>query len=114
MYFKKAFPTNDCEVVQGVRTDSKKLSLRKEHVSPAHWRLQAQILHCAGGQLILWLNIYFPRYPRLQNCYTAIILVVFTEIEKLLNSCGLHDCCLGIDLNCDIKRDNGFTRAVPK
>ena len=129
MYFKKAFPTSDSYVVQGVRKDgqdsgramgglaqlaSKNLSVRKERVSTAHWRLQAQILHCAGGQRILWLNVYFPTDPRLQNYDESMLLEVFTEIEKLLDSCEYDDCCLGGDLNCDIRRDKGFTRAVTR
>ena len=79
-FFKKSFPKCDSYVVPGVRSvgqdsgramggvaqlSTKNLSLRKERVTTSQWRLQAQILHCSGGQRILWINAYFPTDPRL-------------------------------------------------
>ena len=91
---------------------AKDLSMRMEHVNTSHWRLQ--ILHCAGGQRILWLNAYFPTDPRVQNYDNSELLQVLNEIEKVMENCDYDDCCLGGDLNTDVRRDNGFIRAVTR
>ena len=123
------FPNSDNYIVPGVRSEgkdtgrakgglaqlaAKNLSLRKERVTTSQWRLQAQILHCAGGQRILWLNAYFPTDPRVQNYNEPELFEVLNEIEKLLENCEYDDCCLGGDLNTDVRRDTGFVRAVTR
>ena len=128
-YFRKSFPNSDSYVVAGERVtgqdsgrakgglaqlSAKSLSVRRERVITSNWRLQAQILHCAGGQKILWLNVYFPTDPRVQNYDEYELLEVLTEIEKLLNDYEYDDCCVGGDLNCDIRRNTGFVRAVTR
>ena len=37
---------------------------------------------------------------------------VLTEIEKLFESCEYDDCCIGGDLNTDIRRDKVTVRAI--
>ena len=127
--FKKMFPNSDNYIVPGVRSEgqdtgrakgglaqlaAKNLSVRKERVTTSHRRLQAQILHCAGGQRILWLNAYFPTDPRVQNYNEPELFEVLNEIEKLLENCEYDDCCIGGDLNTDVRRDTGFVRAVTR
>ena len=129
MHFKKNFADSDSYVVPGVRSEgqdsgramgglaqlsAKDLSMRKERVTTSHWRLQAQILHCAGGQRILWLNAYFPTDPRVQNYDDSELLQVLNEIEKVMENCDYDDCCLGGDLKIYVRRDNGFVRAVTR
>ena len=128
-HFKKMFPNSDSYIVPGVRSEGqdsgrakgglaqlsvKDLGVRKERVITSSWRLQAQILHCDGGQRILWFNVYFPTDPRVQNYDESELLPVLNEIEKILESCEYDDCCVGGDLNTDVRRDTGFVRAVTR
>ena len=123
------FPNSDNYIVPGVRSEgkdtgrakgglaqlaAKNLSLRKERVTTSHRRLQAQILHCAGGQRILWLNVYFPTDQRVQNYNEPELLEVLNEIEKVLENCEYDDCCIGGDLKTDSGMDTGFVRAVSR
>ena len=127
--FKSQFPKCDSYVTPGVRSEgqdsgrakgglaqlsAKALGVRKERVSTTHWRLQAQILHCAEGYRILWINAYFPTDPQLQNYDESELLEVLVEVERLLDSGGYDDCCLGGDLNFDQRRNTGFVRSVSR
>ena len=40
------------------------------------------------------------------------LVEVLTEIEKLFESCEYDDCCIGGDLNTDIRRDKVTVRAI--
>ena len=91
------FPNNDSYVVPGERfvgkdsgramgglsqLSAKNLSVRKEHVTTSQWRIQAQILHCAGGQRILWMNAYFTTDPRVRN-YDDSTWLVFLNLHPI-------------------------------
>ena len=105
--FKSDFPKCDSYVTPGVRSEgqesgrakgglaqlsAKAIGVRKERVCTTHWRLQAQILHCAGGHRLLWINAYFPTDPQLQSYDESELLEVLTEIERVMDSADYDDC----------------------
>ena len=125
-YFKQNFKNFDNYVTTAVRGNSthagrpkgglaqfvnKYYDIKKEKVPCKSWRIQAQILHIDNYR-ILWMNVYMPTDPQLQQIDETEIYETLYEIENILSDCVYHDVILGGDWNFDQKRNTGYCRIV--
>ena len=99
-YFKQNFKNFDNFVTAAVRENStragrpkggvaqfvnKDYDIKKEKLPCKSWRLQAQILHI-GNYRILWMNVYMPTDPQLQQIDETEIYETLYEIETSANA----------------------------
>ena len=123
-YFKKHFKMFDPFVTPAVRESSShagrpkgglaqlirnSINIKKENVVCKSWRIQAQILHIKEYK-ILWMNVYMPTDPQLQQIDKSEILETLNEIELILSTSVFNDVLLGGDWNYDHRRNTRFCR----
>ena len=99
-FFKKHFGNVDPFVVPAVRDNCshagrprgglaqlvrKNIAVRKENIPSNSWRIQAQILHFDYYK-ILWLNVYMPTDPQLQQIDETVIHEVLGEIDPIMSA----------------------------
>ena len=127
-YFKKNFPQFDSYVQPAIRENidnggrpkgglgmfvNKECSnLRKERILCKSWRVQAQIIHVNNNYKLLWMNMYFPTDPQLQQIEESELLETLADIENVIMTTSYHDALIGGDWNWDSSRNTRFVRLV--
>ena len=87
------------------------LAVPRARVAAGSPRIQAQKIRFPNCQ-ILWINTYFPCDPQLQDFDTTELIETLAELEAMMTSNSDCDIIWSGDLNCDMKRNNLFTRTV--
>ena len=87
------------------------LAVPRARVAAGSPRIQAQKLKFPNCN-VLWINTYFPCDPQLQDYDATELIQTLAEIERIVTASSDCETILSGDLNCDMKRDNLFTRTV--
>ena len=87
------------------------LAVPRARVAAGSPRIQAQKLKFPTCQ-ILWINTYFPCDPQLQEYDATELIQTLAEVERIVTASSDCEIIWSGDINCDMKRDNHFTRTV--
>ena len=112
-YFVDQFPGHSSFVVPGYREigqdcgrpkggiamlSNKLKNVGKQRIKTESFRIQAQVLSLPRTKL-LWINCYMPTDPQTIQYDSQELLIVLSEIEKILDSADYDDVALMGDLN---------------
>ena len=125
-YFCKKFPSFNPYVIPGHRPDNqdsgrpraglaqlvrKGLGVRRDRLSTANFRIQAQILNFPSCQ-VLWLNSYLPNDPHTVEFDDSDLNEVLNEIVKIIDKAQCANIVWNGDLNWDPSRNSGFSQVM--
>ena len=125
-YFKKYFKSFDNFPIPAIRETlshagrpkgglvqlvKNEWNIKKKKIVSKSWRVQGQIL-VINDYKLLWMNVYMPTDPRLQQFDETEILETLADIESIIFNSVFDDIIIGGDWNFDPRRNTRFCRIL--